>query len=98
METRNEIDVLMMCGLTPLFISCKNGQYTSNELYKLRSVAERFGGEHAKKVLIATSMDPEHPSYLQFRQRAEDMKIRVIEDLTELSDKEMEKRLRTIWK
>jgi hypothetical protein len=87
-----------MKGLVPVFISCKNGQYTSNELYKLRSVAERFGGEHAKKVLIATSMDPEHPSYLQFRQRAEDMKIRVIEDLTELSDREMEKRLRTIWK
>jgi len=98
MDTANEVDVIAMKGLVPVFISCKNGQYTSNELYKLRSVAERFGGEHAKKVLIATSMDPEHPSYLQFRQRAEDMKIRIIEDLTELSDREMEKRLRTVWK
>lgn len=96
-DTANEVDVVAMKGVVPVFISCKNGQFTSDELYKLCSVAERFGGDHAKKILIATSLDKEHPAALHFRQRAEDMKIRIIDDLQDLSDREIEKLLRNIW-
>ncbi len=97
LDTANEVDVIAMKGVVPVFISCKNGQFTSDELYKLQSVAERFGADHAKKVLIATCMDREHPTIQHFCQRAKDMKIRIIDDLTELSDREMEKLLRNIW-
>lgn len=53
-DTENEIDVVLMKGLTLIFISCKNGQVDDDELYKLESVTNRFGGLYAKKVLIAT--------------------------------------------
>lgn len=96
-DTANEVDIIAMKGVVPVFISCKNGQFTSDELYKLCSVAERFGGEHAKKILIATSLDKEHPAALHFRQRAEDMKIRIIDDLQDMSEREIEKLLRNIW-
>lgn len=53
-DTENEIDVILMRGLVPIFISCKNGYVDENELYKLNSVAEKFGGPYVQKVLIAT--------------------------------------------
>jgi len=47
--TRNEIDTLLMRGLTPVFISCKNGEVDTDELYKLGTVAGRFGNRYAKR-------------------------------------------------
>ncbi len=34
-DTENEIDVLLMHDIVPVFVSCKNGIVTSEELYKL---------------------------------------------------------------
>ncbi len=83
-ETRNEIDVVLMHGTTPLFISCKNGNI-GEELYKLHTVATRFGGPYAKKMLIATDLDLEHNrAHQAFYQRAQDMGILLI-DAAELS-------------
>ena len=53
-RTANEIDFMLMKGLTPIFIPWKIGQVYDDELYKLESVANRFGGLYAKNVLIAT--------------------------------------------
>lgn len=51
----NEIDVFAMKGVCPVFISCKNGDFDVNELYKLNTVAARFGSKkYAKKVLATT--------------------------------------------
>ena len=55
-DTENEIDVLLMHNILPIFISCKNGVVTSEELFKLNTVAERFGGKYSKKILIATAL------------------------------------------
>ena len=55
-DTENEIDVIMMHGMVPVFVSCKNGYVDKDELYKLNAVATRFGGKYAKKVLVATSL------------------------------------------
>lgn len=75
-DTKNEIDVVLMRGMTPVFISCKNGAIKEEELYKLGIVAERFGGDYAKKVLIATNYMPEkNDTKLSFSQRAADMGI-----------------------
>ena len=46
-DVANEIDVVLMRGLRPIFISCKNGSFLPEELYKLSAVAKHFGGvEH----------------------------------------------------
>lgn len=55
--TRNEIDVLLMHGATPLFVSCKNGDVKPEELYKLHTVATRFGGPYARKMLVVSDLD-----------------------------------------
>ena len=88
-ETRNEIDVILMHGTVPLFISCKNGNIGEEELYKLHTVAERFGGPYAKKMLIATELDRKSPAANRaFIQRAWDMDIFLVTDAAELSETE----------
>ncbi len=79
-ETENEIDVMMMHGAVPVFVSCKNGRVEMEELYKLESVASRFGGRYARKILVATSLgNSVFAAY--FRQRAADMKIDLLEPM-----------------
>ena len=88
-ETRNEIDVVLMRGVTPLFISCKNGDIGEEELYKLHTVAQRFGGPHAKKMLIATDLNLKNSAGNRaFIQRAWDMKIFLVTDAAELTRSE----------
>lgn len=88
-DTRNEVDVVLMHGTTPLFISCKNGNIEEEELYKLYTVAHRFGGPYAKKMLIATEMDPKKPTANRsFMQRAWDMDIFLVSDAADLSKEE----------
>ncbi len=96
-DTENEIDVMLMHDMVPVFISCKNGIVTADELYKLNTVAERFGGQYSKKVLVATSISDfgEQGKYL--RQRAKDMNIKIIEGVQTLDDAELEKKLKNIW-
>ncbi len=96
-DTENEIDVLLMHDAIPVFISCKNGIVTSEELYKLNTVAERFGGKYARKVLCATALDLIGESGEYLRARAKDMDIRVIDDILELDDEGFLKRLRNLW-
>lgn len=96
-DTRNEIDILLMHNLIPVFISCKNGVVTSEELYKLSTVAERFGGKYAKKVLIATALGNLGESAQYLRQRAEDMGITILENVQELTQAELERKLKNLW-
>lgn len=91
-DTENEIDVILMKGLTPIFISCKNGQVDDDELYKLETVTSRFGGLYAKKVLIATYLGKKSMDY--FRQRAIDMKIDLIDEVHQLSDEQFAKKIK----
>ena len=85
-DTRNEIDVILMHGATPLFISCKNGSIEDDELYKLHTVATRFGGSHVKKMLVATELPRKgvNPDYA-FIQRAKDMDIHLVTNAADLS-------------
>lgn len=96
-DTVNEIDVLAMHHMIPVFVSCKNGKFTAEELYKLNSVAERFGGKYAKKVLVASRLEDEAPDEI-LKLRANDMKIQIIagDDLTE--DEKLKKRLTNVWR
>lgn len=57
-DVLNEIDVLVMRDNIPVFMSCKSGNMGAGQalqaLYELETVAGRFGGKYAKKVLVAT--------------------------------------------
>jgi hypothetical protein len=83
--TRNEIDVMLMRGMLPVFISCKNGDVKSDELYKLETVAKQFGGDYSEKALVSSAFfDPASKVYAgdkgasNFRDRASDMGVRLI--------------------
>lgn len=78
-DTCNEIDVMMMYGVLPVFVSCKNGKVKMEELYKLNTVAERFGQAYARKVLVAPGIRGR--AAVDLRERAEAMRIRVVDKL-----------------
>lgn len=95
-ETKNEIDVLVSRGLIPLFISCKNGDIGDEELYKLHTVATRFGGPRARKMLVATNLDRKSAAANRsFVQRAWDMDIFVVTDAATLSREDWAETFRT---
>lgn len=96
-DTENEIDVFLMHGIVPVFVSCKNGIVTSDELYKLNTVAERFGGRYSQKVLITTALNSLGEAGEYLRQRAADMNIKLIENIQNLSDDELARKLRNLW-
>lgn len=96
-DTENEIDVVLMKGLVPIFISCKNGYVDETELYKLNTVAEKFGGPYAQKVLVATYFGKNSvDGHKYFVQRAKDMKIQLIENVHELSEEAFAKKIKNI--
>ena len=86
---QNEIDVLAMRGVIPVFVSCKNGMVEVDELYKLYSVAENFGGKYARKILIVNGLDPDSDFGRYFSQRAEELSVRVITDFPERTEEEL---------
>lgn len=96
-RTVNEIDVFAMHGAVPVFISCKNGYFDMNEMYKLSSVADRFGKQYAKKVLVTSEMEKMGSAAPYLRARAEDMGIRIIENVDEMTDAELDRTLRSLW-
>ena len=93
----NEIDIVLMKGLVPVFISCKNGDMDIDELYKLSAVAERFGGEYAKKVLVVSELDTLGPKGEIIRARAHDMKIRILDDIDSMSEAKLKNAIKTLW-
>ena len=86
----------MMHGMIPIFVSCKNGAVDMDELYKLNTVAEQFGGSYSKKVLVATALDDSVQSEY-FRMRANDMNIRLVENIQNMTEPEINKTLRLLW-
>lgn len=96
-ETRNEIDVMMMHGLVPVFVSCKNGDVQIDELYKLHTVARRFGGQNAKTVLVTTALG-QLPNAKYIRTRAEDMGIRIVDNVWQKNGEQLERIVKNFWR
>lgn len=94
-NTENEIDLILMHGVIPVFISCKNGQTDVNELYKLNTVAHTFGGRYSKKFLIAGSSATLSRAV---KHRAIDMGIGIISNVHNLSDKVLSEKLSILRK
>lgn len=107
-DVENEIDVLAIHGLTPVFISCKNGRIETEELYKLQTVARRFGGGSAKMALVATrleemdaliELDGKKTVVNHIRERARQMGIQVIEPLARgFGDAAFAQAIADLWK
>ena len=95
-DTRNEIDVILMHNMIPIFVSCKNGDFDADELYKLNTVAERFGGKYAKKVLIASALKNGKMDKI-LKQRAQDMRIKVLDKSDVMNDDILRSKLSNLW-
>jgi len=65
-----------------VFVSCKNGIVENEELYKLNSVAQYFGGRYAKKVLVAPALRYLGSEQL-IKERAGELDIRVVDELSD---------------
>lgn len=73
----NEVDVLYMRKNIPTFISCKNYHVSENKiLYELETVANRFGGAHVQKILLARDGVSK-----SIKNRAKEMGIRIVKDI-----------------
>ena len=96
-DVKNEIDVILMHALTPVFISCKIGEIQEIEPYKLWTVAERFGGKHVKKVLIAGDFERENKnSEISFRNRTKDMGITFITNVADMTEQDWKTTLKNL--
>lgn len=93
-DTENEIDVILIRGFLPVFISCKNGACEPNEAYKLLTVAKRFGGPCARAALVYSACDDAAMEHAI--QRATDMGILAVGPVAEMSDETLREKLREL--
>lgn len=92
-DTTNEVDVILIKGALPIFISCKSGDLKKEALYELDTVANKFGGVHAKKIIVATHISRNDATRDVILQRARDMHIDIISDTDIISKDEFMKKL-----
>lgn len=82
-DPTNELDVTLMYGFIPVFISCKNTEITKEYLYEIKTLAEHFGGRYALPMIVSTKS-----AFQPVRERAKEMHIMMIDDVQSLSLKE----------
>lgn len=95
-DVANEIDVVLMKGLIPIFISCKNGLVKMDELYKLSTVSEKFGGKYVRKVLAVTELEKAGENEAYIKARCDAMGIRILENIDEISEEKFLKELKKL--
>jgi hypothetical protein len=96
-EVSNEIDVLLMKGAVPVFVSCKNGNVEREELFMLDTVASYFGGKYARKVLVAPKLDRLGSKGRAIQARANEMDIRTVPDFEDMTYEQMIKEVTCLW-
>ena len=89
--SENEVDVVMQRCLRPVFVSCKNGLVTTDELYKLNTVAKKFGGKYSRAAIVL-GQQLNKQALESLKKRAESMEIRVIE-VYKLSEKRLAEKI-----
>lgn len=92
----NEVDAILMRGMIPVFVSCKNGNFSADELYKLQSVANKFGGKYAKKVLFAPMLE-KNTNKTAIVERCNEMQIRLIDDAEDWDEKKFANEMKVLW-
>lgn len=95
-DTINEIDVILMKSVCPIFISCKSGKVGGVALHELETVSRKFGGKYARKALVLARACDDTTGTQYFKQRAKDMHIWIIDDVFRLSDEQLLNKLKRI--
>lgn len=91
--TRNEIDIMLVKGVTPVFISCKMGHPTPLALSEIRLLSGRFGGVLAKTVLL-TASDVFHQNRAVYN-RARELNVAII-DRNDFEENAVARRLQEV--
>ena len=73
----NEIDVMAVRGVQPVFISCKTCEIKTEALNELAILRDRFGGKGSRAVIVTSA--PGARGRAVMRQRAAELGIEVIE-------------------
>ena len=89
-DVTNEIDVMAMKGILPVFISCKTCAVTTEALNELAILRDRFGGKGAKAAIVTTQS-----CRTVTRNRASELQIDVI-DLSDLKNGKLKDRLESL--
>ena len=87
----NEIDVVAVEGVQPIFISCKTSDIRTESLYELAVLRDRFGGKGSRAIIVTSA--PASRNRALMRMRAAELNIEVIE-LNDLDKNRLVKRLR----
>lgn len=76
-STRNEIDILIVEGVTPVFISCKMGVPSPLALTEIKILSQKFGGERTRTVMLTAANV--HEENRPLSQRARDLGITLLD-------------------
>ena len=85
----NEIDVVAVRGIQPLFISCKSNEIKTEALNELAVIRDRFGGK-GSRAMIVTSANATRSRAIM-RMRAAELGIEVVEWTDLVSDRLVER-------
>lgn len=72
---KNEIDVLVNIGNTLLFVECKAGTFTQENIYKLSSVCQTYGSYKSKGCIVEFQKNCIRPD---LQEKAKDDRIKLI--------------------
>ena len=89
----NEIDLVLMRGHVPCFVSCKNTGVTKEYLYEIMVMTRHFGGIHAVPMVFSTMRVSD-----AVRARAAEMGVVLLDGIGRLSAETVVQRLREILK
>jgi hypothetical protein len=73
----NEIDVVAVQGIQPVFISCKTGEIHTEALNELAILRDRFGGKNSRAIIATSGVATKNRAPM--RRRAAQLGIEVIE-------------------
>ena len=73
----NEIDVMAIRGIRPLFISCKTCEIKTEALNELAVLRDRFGGKESRAMIVTSANATKSRSLM--RLRAKELYIEVVE-------------------
>ena len=93
-QTRNEMDVMLTYGMTPICISCKNGDFYNEALYELDTVSRHFAGRFAKRIMVASCNGMAESTVEHLKQRARDTGIIPVFNVKDLTFREFTTELR----
>ena len=89
----NEIDVMAVRGIQPLFISCKTCEIKTSALNELAILRDRFGGKGSRAMIVTSATASKDRSLM--RMRAGELGIEVAE-WKDLSEGRLEEMLRGV--